>query len=457
MLLAAAMAPDKDAFVTGLAKHNLPLAGRCAAQPEGERLSDEAIDRLRWALVDRSRDPAADLRARIAAGEALGELGDPRFKRCKSAEGVEYLLPPMVRVPGGRYWIGSDEGSYPDVLPRQEVEVETFWIGQFPVTNAEYACFIAADGYEDPRWWVGEAAQRWWRGEGTDDAEYQQECEWYERFGQQPNLLEELRSTSLMPERNYHRWKQLLSLSRDRFLAVMASEHAGGAKRLPRYWRSNWHHSQSEPVVGISWFEASAYCLWLGNLMNTSFRLPRISDQMAMRQLVPHDLAGNVRSLRLLRLCPVTVFPARLDTAEVYDVAGNASEWCDLDILSTGQTSHSTNGPCILSSCACGNAECSNGLVPTNNRHKTTPTKEICPYQNVLPVPRPAEYASARPMTNSARIGPMWAGQATLESINQWSPAPPDHRTRDAGFRVASDAYGPDSPIDHHHNKEDRS
>lgn len=145
MLLAAAMTPDQDAFVDELAESNLPLAGRCAAQPES-RVTEPVKERLRWALVDRSRDAKADLRARIAAGEALGELGDPRFKRCVSAEGVEYLLPPMVRVPAGNYTIGSNEGIYPEEAPEHQVWLDAFWIGQFPVTNAEYACFIKAGG-----------------------------------------------------------------------------------------------------------------------------------------------------------------------------------------------------------------------------------------------------------------------------------------------------------------------
>jgi formylglycine-generating enzyme required for sulfatase activity len=40
---------------------------------------------------------------------------------------------------------------------------------RFPVTNAEWRLFIAAGGYDDERWWEGEAAQDWRRGEGTGD------------------------------------------------------------------------------------------------------------------------------------------------------------------------------------------------------------------------------------------------------------------------------------------------
>ena len=119
-VLAAAMARDSDRFVTELIPQNLALAGRCAAQPE-VRISEALKDRVRWALVERTQDASADLRARIAAGLALGEMGDPRFARRQGPYGT-YLLPPLIDIPGGTYRIGSDEGLYEDEAPVHAVE-----------------------------------------------------------------------------------------------------------------------------------------------------------------------------------------------------------------------------------------------------------------------------------------------------------------------------------------------
>ncbi|MBK8129666.1 MAG: SUMF1/EgtB/PvdO family nonheme iron enzyme [bacterium] len=128
-------------------------------------------------------DPEADLRARIAAAEALGELGEPRFARRAGKHG-NYLLPPVVTVAGGSYRIGSEErtgcnllwqalrrrksAEYSDEKPAHEVQIDTFEMGMFPVTNAEYRLFMAAGGYEDERWWETEAAKAWRRGEGSE-------------------------------------------------------------------------------------------------------------------------------------------------------------------------------------------------------------------------------------------------------------------------------------------------
>ncbi|MGH9937348.1 MAG: NACHT domain-containing protein, partial [Blastocatellia bacterium] len=75
------MAKDPQAFIRDLIPHNLPLAGRCAASPE-VKIDAELKREIQNALVARTQDQRADLRARIRAGEVLGEIGDPRFERC---------------------------------------------------------------------------------------------------------------------------------------------------------------------------------------------------------------------------------------------------------------------------------------------------------------------------------------------------------------------------------------
>ena len=129
-VLAAAMASNPDAFVTDLMAQNLALAGRCAAQPEVSALGCTEGQGALGAGGTHS-GPGADLRARIAAGLALGELGDPRFVRRQGPYGA-YLLPPLVDIPGGTYHIGSDEGLYEDEAPVHSVELQSFAMARIP-------------------------------------------------------------------------------------------------------------------------------------------------------------------------------------------------------------------------------------------------------------------------------------------------------------------------------------
>jgi hypothetical protein len=107
---------DPAGFIEPLARVNLPLAGRCAAQP-GVLLDESRRRILAERLIERSRHPEADLRARFAAGLALGELGDTRLKSHPGPHG-EYLLSSRVTIPGDVYSLGSDEGEgNPDEAP----------------------------------------------------------------------------------------------------------------------------------------------------------------------------------------------------------------------------------------------------------------------------------------------------------------------------------------------------
>ena len=52
----------------------------------------------------------------------------------------------MVWVHGQRFPMGSD-AFYPEERPAHQAEVAGFWIDRHPVTNADFAAFVAATGY----------------------------------------------------------------------------------------------------------------------------------------------------------------------------------------------------------------------------------------------------------------------------------------------------------------------
>ena len=269
--LAAAMIEAPDAFIADLMAVNLPLAGRCAAQPDVE--ATEALkDRLRWELVARTQDADADLRARIAAGLALGELGDPRFERRRGPEG-DFLLPPLIEVPAGTYTIGGDEGHYDDESPVHQVELAAFGIGKFPVTNAEWALFMQAGGYEDERWWVTEADRAWRRGDSTAEGpkrQLREDRDWikadFDRFRQLPNV------TSVEIEQ----WEGIIQMSDEEFeeACITRDWYPPGRQTQPYNWNDDAYNHPSQPVVGICWHEARAYCAWLSAQTGHDFRLP---------------------------------------------------------------------------------------------------------------------------------------------------------------------------------------
>ena len=347
-LLAAAMAAPPDAFVAGLLEANLVLAGRCAMQDDvRDRLPRAMLDRLRWALVDRSRDPGADLRERIAAGFVWGDLGDPRLSRRVGPHG-DYLLPPLVTIPGGAYPIGDDapiawsapgaSGTSEAHLPRHAVPIASFQIGVTPVTNAEWACFMAAGGYGDERWWDTDDGRRWQRGELPDEASRANNRDWRRRFREQPGAFERLVAEGRMgSEEAVERWRGWIAIDDDAFEAILATRSRYHQEVEPAYWRDSRHNRRAQPVVGVSWYEARAYCRWLAAQSGLAFRLPtEVEWEAAARGLAGRRFAwgdafdrlwANTSEARLRQASPVGVFPSG-DTPEgLVDITGNVDEW----------------------------------------------------------------------------------------------------------------------------------
>jgi formylglycine-generating enzyme required for sulfatase activity len=342
-ILAAAMIGAPEPFLRAVMPQNLVVAGRAARLPTVRaKLGEAFLDELRRALVTRSRDRGADLRARVDAGLALGWLGDPRFERRTGPHG-EYLLPPLAAIPGGAYPIGDDApiedfGTlFQAHVPRHLVSLAPFDLGRFPVTNAEWACFMAAGGYEDERWWDRPDALAWQRGDGTA-AGIHANIRWQMAlFRAQPQLLEDMFTTGQWPESGVQRYKRRLALSEAELEALLRSQYPGGKKREPAEWQDERFTNPAQPVVGVCWYEARAYCAWLSAQTGTAFRLPsEVEHEAAQRGPAGRRwafgdtfdaLRANTVDTRLKRTSPVGVF-VEGDTPEaVSDLCGNVLEW----------------------------------------------------------------------------------------------------------------------------------
>ncbi len=331
-----------------LRPHSPTVAGRAAATSalRGE-LRAGLLDELRWALVARSRDREADLRARIAAGLVLEDLGDPRFERARGPWG-EYLIPPLVDIPNGLYTIGDDEPIMGDNrgkaftaaahVPAHRVEIPAFRMGCFPVTNAEWACFMAAGGYEEERWWDTEDGRRWRRRDMANEAGKANNRYWRRRFLVEAGLFEQMEAEGGFPNAEaVDRWKAWLAQSDAAFEATMTERFRGSRRLEPAFWRDPRLNAASQPVVGVCWYEARAYCSWLSAQTGIAFGLPtEVQREAAMRgaraDAFPwgeaHEPArANTFECRIRRTTPIGAFPEGDSDLGLTDGAGNVFDW----------------------------------------------------------------------------------------------------------------------------------
>lgn len=96
----------------------------------------------------RSHSDELDKQRRDCFAQQLAKLGFT----LRSVGGVEVILPPVRNIPTGEFLMGSDllqdRQADADEMPQHRVLLPAYQIATFPVTVAEYACFVRAGGQE---------------------------------------------------------------------------------------------------------------------------------------------------------------------------------------------------------------------------------------------------------------------------------------------------------------------
>lgn len=217
----------------------------------------------------------------------------------------------MRLLAGGEFTMGS-ERFYPEERPRRRVRVDPFWIDDTPVTNAEFAAFVAATGYRT----FAEVA--------PDPADY-------------PGMLPELaRAGSLV----FRQPRGTVDLEDFRQWWSFCFD---ACWRTPLGPRSSIDGSSDHPVVHVAYQDAQAYAAWAGKTLPTeaqweyAARGGRDDADFAWGD----ELAPGERMLANFwqgefpwhnemldgweRTSPVRTFPA--NDFGLFDMIGNVWEW----------------------------------------------------------------------------------------------------------------------------------
>jgi formylglycine-generating enzyme required for sulfatase activity len=173
-----------------------------------------------------------------------------------------------------------------------EIPKQGYSIAKYPVTNAQFRKFIEAEGYKNQQWWT----QAGWkvREEG-----------WHHDGGWKPS---------------------------------------GTPWTEPRYWRDSKWNGDTQPVVGVSWYESVAFCLWLSEVTGEKIMLPTEEQWQYAAQGADGRIYAwgpkwdasrcnnNVDQKGVGKTTPVTQYEGKGDSPfGVVDMAGNVWEWCLTD------------------------------------------------------------------------------------------------------------------------------
>lgn len=249
----------------------------------------------------------------------------------------------MILIPGGTFIMGaSDAEARQDEQPRHSVTVDSFWIDEHEVTNAEFARFVAATAYVT-----------------TAEKPISKE----ELMQQLPPGSPEPDSSMLLPGA----------------LVFTPPAHAVPLDDVSQWWTftlgASWRHPQGPgsditgkdklPVVQVSWDDAQAYARWAGKRLPTEAEWefaargglddqpytwgsdPITSGKPKANTWSGHFPYQNTAVDGFTGLAPVRSFPA--NGYGLYDMAGNVWEWVadwyDVDYYKHADHAHNPKGP----------------------------------------------------------------------------------------------------------------
>lgn len=228
----------------------------------------------------------------------------------------------MVHIAGGTFMMGAtDNEGRPDEYPAHKVEVNSFWMDQHEVTNAQFRQFVKATGYVT-------IAER--------------KPDWEEMKKQLPPGTPKPPDSVLVPGA----------------LVFSPPDHAVPLNNPARWWKwvpgANWRHPKGPgssikgkdnyPVVQVSWDDAKAFARWAGKRLPTEAeweyaarggltekKYPWGNENPESGKPKANTWQGNFPNINtkwdyFTELAPVKSFAP--NGYQLYDMAGNVWEWC---------------------------------------------------------------------------------------------------------------------------------
>ncbi|MGF6476982.1 5-histidylcysteine sulfoxide synthase/putative 4-mercaptohistidine N1-methyltransferase [Pantoea dispersa] len=207
----------------------------------------------------------------------------PHWPACSQARHDRASVPvnTLVAMPGGRVTQGKTDDTYgwDNEYGSLSTELKSFKASKMLVSNAEFFHFIAANGYNERRWWDDEG---WgWR----EFAQAQMPTFWVGDIAQPDDLR----------------------------LRLMTEEVA-----MPWDWPAE-----------VNQLEAAAFCRWLAEESGKAIQLPCEAEWMQLREQVAGDqpdwidAPGNINLARWASSCPVDHFAQ----SDFFDIVGNVWQW----------------------------------------------------------------------------------------------------------------------------------
>ena len=218
----------------------------------------------------------------------------------------------------------SKSGAFVNKI--REIEIYEFYLSKYLVTNMEYRKFIEDDGYINQDYWIDPIAKGWLTGD--------------------EKIINDIKNHWLLTLHEHHR-KEMRDGEIDESSIEEEAIRRTSPRQVPFYWDEPRFNQDNQPVVGINYWEATAYCIWATKIghelkglnkkkifsVPTEFEWERASKENNDERMYPwgnewdEDKAHvSTNTLNIREPSPVGIYLESWENGP-FDMAGNVWEW----------------------------------------------------------------------------------------------------------------------------------
>lgn len=284
--------------------NQLKLAAECVLEDNNNELRKQVADAI-ICYINQSKE----INKIYEYGFLLGTIGDPR------------VLPEL---------------SQPEVLEPKVVQVDSICVGIYPVTNLEYSYFLNDVDYKKNEYWENIDSLNWLNCDARILSIYNFWSSIQDKLNDNRERFFSFCKANHFDKKMIANLTYFKAIPKEDLRSMIEDLYSEQRGEKPLMWDIPTYNNPSQPVIGVSIYEAFAYCSWLSKKTHKNYRLLTNEEWNKISEAANKTYAygnvlntsiSNTNETGIKKVLPVGMSTRNISKYGIYDLTGNIFEW----------------------------------------------------------------------------------------------------------------------------------